>query len=396
MNPPASKRVLVVQDLETAVQLRQVLLNEGYEVVETYTGEQALDIVTRQGIDIAIVEIALAGMDGNELCRQLRALELTRNMPILVLTAKNEVNDKVQAFQAGADDYLIKPFQTQELVYRLRGLLGRPIKHFEAPSKDTARGQIFALFGTKGGVGRTTIGVNLAVALQRRTKKKVVIFDADFFFGDIALHLNLPPAHTILDLVKSIDELDEEMVDQVLAQHSSGVRALISPRNPEEVDLITAAHIERLLDFLAATHDYVIVDCQTSYDERTLMSLGKADVILLIIRPEVGSVKNMAVFSELAAKLDLSFEKKIRIVLNRAGSKSGIGPKEIERIFRRQIAFRVPSGGNHVVVSVNRGVPLMIERPNHPFSVQVMNIADHLIRNTPPAAGHSTTAPVPK
>ena len=382
--PAPLKRILVMQDNATVALLRQALIQEGYELLETTSVEQALTWVRESPVDMAIIEMALANINGLELARQLRTEDSTRRMVILMLTFRTELEGKVAAFESGADEYLIKPVQGQELVYRIRLLLGRATRPREVGTQQIKRGRIVAFFGTKGGVGRTTIGVNLSVALQRRLRARTVLFDADFFFGDIALHLNLSPSRTILDLVQRIDQLDQELVERVLTQHPSGVRVLLSPRNPEDVESIDPSHIERLLDYFVTCYDYVIVDCQTSYDERTLMILEKADAILLVIKPEVGCVKNMAVFSELAAKLGLSFDKKIHIVLNRAGSKSGIAPKEIERIFRRQIEFQIGSGGNAVVMSVNRGVPLMVEHPNHAFALQVAQIADYLGRNLPP------------
>ncbi len=383
MNPNEKINILVVQDGATSDQLRQLLEHEGYFILEAPTGEQALNLTSQYAIDLAIVESELPGMDGYALCRHLRQNSATHDVPLLMLSFKSEITDKVAGFEAGIDDYLGKPFQAPELVHRVRVLLARRGKRARPDTFGPKRGKAIALFGTKGGVGRTTIGVNLAVALQRRTQGKTILFDADFFFGDIALHLNIPPAHTIIDLIERIDQLDGEVLEQVLVPHASGLCVLLSPRNPEDVESISPSHLARLIDLMTTYYDYVVVDCQAIYDERTLVLLEKADAILLVIKPEVGCVKNMAVFSELAAKLGLSFDKKVHIVLNRAGSKSGIGPKEIERIFRRQIAFQIASGGNAVVVSVNRGVPLMIEHPNHPFSLQVQQVADYLIKTLP-------------
>ncbi len=383
MNPSDRINILIVQDSATAQQLQALLQQEGYFVVEATTAAQALGMTAQYPIDLAIVEAELPGTDGYTLCRQLRQNTATQDVPILMLSFKSEITDKVAGFEAGVDDYLTKPFQSPELVHRVRVLLSRHGKRTRVGTFGPKRGRVIALFGTKGGVGRTTIGVNLAVALRQRTQAKTVLFDADFFFGDIALHLNIPPSHSIIDLIDRIDQLDEEVLDQVLIPHASGLCVLLSPRNPEDVDSISPSHLARLVDLMAASYDYVVIDCQAIYDERTLVLLEKSDAILLVIKPEVGCVKNMAVFSELAAKLGLPFDKKIQIVLNRAGSKSGIGPKEIERIFRRQIAFQIASGGNAVVVSVNRGVPLVIEHPNHPFSLQVLQVADYLIKNTP-------------
>lgn len=387
MSQNSKGQILVVQDNASLPLLRQLLTDVGYQVLEAKSGEEALALLAQNSVDLAIVEIDLPGMDGYTLCRQLRQQDKTREMPVMMLAFRGHINDKVAGFEAGVDDFLTKPYESQELVYRLKILLARKGKRLDMPAPEPTHGRVIALFGTKGGVGRTTIGVNLAVSLQRRSKCKVVLFDADFFFGDIALHLGLSPSHSILDLINRIDEVDEEVLDQVLVQHPSGLRVLLSPRDPEDVEFITPSHVARILDKLATIYDYIIVDCQAIYDERTLQILERADAIMLLIKPEVGCVKNMAVFSELAAKLKLSFDKKIYIVLNRAGSKSGIGSKEIERIFRRQISFQVGSGGNAVVLSVNRGVPLVVEQPNHPFSLQVTQMADYFLKTMPPLDG---------
>jgi pilus assembly protein CpaE len=340
------KRILIVQDKATSEHLRQVLTSEGYEVFEASTDEEAFNEVLRHAPDLAIVEAGLPGFSGYGFCRRVRANEATSDLPLLMLTTKGEIADKVAGYEAGVDDYVTKPFVAQEMGYRVRILIQRKPRHVEQPLEPTGQGRVIALFGTKGGVGRTTIAVNLAVTLQRRTGARVLLFDADFFFGDMALHLNLPPSHTILDLVEHIDELDQEFVEQVLIPHVSGVRVLSSPRSPERVESITAGHVQRLLEWFTRAYDYIIVDCQSSYDERMLVILERADAILLVIKPEVGCVKNMAVFSELAARLGFPFER-IHIVLNRSGTGSGIDAKEIERIFRRRIAFHIGSGGFH-------------------------------------------------
>jgi pilus assembly protein CpaE len=388
MTPNIRKRILIVQDRAGAEQLRQLLNSEGYELFDARTEDDAFEEVLRRAPDLAIIELDLPNFDGLTFCRRVRQDEATRDLPILVLTSKVEIADKVAGYEAGIDDYITKPFAIQELVYRIRILIQHKPRRIEPHLEPQGRGRVIALFGTKGGVGRTTVAVNLAVAIQRRTSARVLLFDADFFFGDLALHLNLPPSHTIMDLVEHIDALDPDFVDQVLITHNSGVRVLVSPRSPEDVESITAGHVQRLLEIFTRVYDYVIVDCQGSYDERTLVILERADAILLVVKPEVGCVKNMAVFSELAIKLGFPFEK-IHIILNRAGTGSGIDAKEIERIFRRRIAFQIGSGGRSVVVSVNRGVPLTIEQPNNSFSIRVGQIADYLIRSLPLLEGAS-------
>lgn len=376
------KRILIVQDKTTTEQLSQILGNENYELFEATLGSDIRNDLARYAPDLVILEAELPGFDGLDFSRQVRQSERSSDLRLLMLTSKSDIKDKMAGYEAGIDDYLTKPFLPQELEFRIKILVERSPRKVEPSKEPVERGRVVALFGTKGGVGRTTIAVNLSVALRRRSGARVMLFDADFFFGDLALHLNLSPSHTIVDLIDHIDQLDSDLIEQVMIRHPSGIDVLISPRSPENVESITVNHIQRLLEAFARIYDYIIIDCQSSYDERMLWVLEKADAILLVVKPEVGCVKNMAVFSELAAKLGFPIEK-IHIVLNRSGTASGIDAKEIERIFRRQIAFHISSGGRSVVVSVNRGIPLAIEHPNHAFSLQVGQIADFLVKNLP-------------
>lgn len=380
MNSNLKQRILLAQDFQTLESLGQFLREYGYETIAVSSGEQALERAAVEHIDLVVTEMNLPGLDGIALCRKLRQNASTRHVPILGLSWRSELADKVAGFEAGMDDYITKPFQHQELVYRLKVLATRASNR-AGPPEPGRRGRLIALFGTKGGVGRTTIGVNLAVALHQHTQKRVVLFDADFFFGDIALHLGLKPSPTIVDLARNIDHLDAELMAQVLHKHASGLRVLLAPREPESVETIVPTHLSQLLNALVSNNDYVLVDCQAIYDERTMAILEKADEILLVIKPEMGCVKNLAVFAELDAKLGLHLDKKIRVILNRAGTQSGIAANDIERFFKRPINFNVPSGGNAVVQSVNRGMPLIVSQPRHAFSRQVWQIADHIAKS---------------
>jgi pilus assembly protein CpaE len=376
-------RILLVDNNPVSNDLvRLTLGGEGIEVLQVQTAEEAFAKAVGQLPDVAIVEAVLPGMDGYALSRNLRQNEVTKNLPILMLSSKGEIADKVAGFDAGVDDYLTKPFEPTELLVRVRRLLARGKMATAAEAQGPKRGRIIAVFGTKGGVGKTTLSVNLAVALQRKTKARVALMDADFFFGDIALHLNLPPTSTVVDLVERIDQLDPELVERVMITHSSGVRVLLGPTQPEEAEKVTAAHVERLLDALSELYNFVIVDCHPNYDDRNLVILEKADDIMFVVRPELGPLKNMGVFLNLVIKLALPLSK-IHIVLNRAGSRSGIEVEQIEQTFRRRIAFRMMSGGRTVVLSVNRGVPLMMEKPNHPLSKQISGMADYLSKQSP-------------
>ncbi len=376
----SQKRILVVDDDASIMQLlRLILSNEGYEVTATGNGEEAYEIALRQNPDLAILDVMMPVLDGYALCRKLRQNASTRFLPIIMLTAHGDVADRIKGFEAGADDFLIKPFEPKELTYRVRNLLARSQAVAKAPSTERPRGNVVAIFGAKGGVGKTTIAVNLAITLKRKTAKSVVLFDADLSFGDIGVQLNLPIVRSVLDLIEHADEIDGELVEQVLVPHRSGIRVLLSPYNRERGELVNGDHIRKIVAALISAYDYIVVDCHSTYDERTLNVLEHSNVVLLVVTPEIGPLMNTSYFMEIADKLGLDLGK-IQIILNRSNSNVGIEAIEIERSLRQRIDFRIASGGTQVVQSVNQGNPISLTQPNHPFALQIGQIADALLK----------------
>lgn len=388
MKPPT---LLIVDDDDAVAEMLEVMLrNAGYEVRRAASGEEALQQIYKAPPDALICDVLLPGIDGYTLCKRVRQHPLTKTLPILMLTAQGDISAKIAGFEAGANDYLAKPFEPPELVYRVKNLLARAAS--EAPSAPLRRGKIIAVFGAKGGVGKTTMAVSLALAIRLRTRQRVIIVDADLTFGNIAVHLNIAPTRSIVDIVRSGDEIEREMVNQVLLPHPSGLQALLAPPRPEEAELVSPDHITRILDLLAVSADYVVVDCQTSYDDRTLSVFDRADHVLLVITPEIGPLKNTSLFLNLANQLGIN-PNAISVVLNRANSGVGIGVGEIERVLRRKINFHVISGGQPVVTSVNRGMPLILDQPKHPFVQQMLYLGDQLVKQLGGAPAPQTTAP---
>lgn len=379
--------ILVVDDDPTIGKLLELVLDDtGFDVIVAVNGEEGFARARAQTPDLAILDVMLPGMDGYMLCRKLRENAPTQLMPILMLTAQAETRDKLAGFNAGADDYLTKPFEPKELVYRVKALLAR--SHALAPidPKLARRGLVWAVFGAKGGVGKTTVAVNLAVALAKHHETRVALMDADFSFGDVGAHLNLSPARTILDLAPRVDDMDDALLAKVMMRHESNVRVLLGPYRPEDAERIAPDALKKILTQLTETFDYVIADCASNYDERTLTLLENADQILMVCTPEMGPVKNTSTFIALAQQLEIPLHK-IQIVLNRANSDVGIAAPEIERALQKTIPMRLMSGGRPVVLSVNRGTPIVMEQPQHPFSQQILRIAE-LLQTTTSASAH--------
>ncbi len=382
MSPLVQKRILTATNDPTLFKLLNLLFtSEGHQVAQAISAAETLDKSAALKPHMVVIDDSLPNANSTDLCRRLRQRIAARDQAILVISSKTDFDDKIAALEAGADEYLTKPFDSKELAYRVKNLLAHVEASADARVEPKRHGRVIAFFGTKGGVGKTTLAVNTAVALNQKSGGRVLIFDADFFFGDVGVHLNMPPTRSFSDLIEHIDRLDSELVEQVVLPHASGIRVLLSPFRPEKAELITPEHVKQLLAYLADQYDYVVVDCHAAYDERTLSILDRADEIMLVVTPEVGPIKNTSVFLDIAEKLGLSLDK-IHIILNRSNSDVGIAVQEIERSFKHRVQFSIVSGGRPVVLSVNHGQPLGIVKPDHPVYQEISRLADWIIKNS--------------
>jgi pilus assembly protein CpaE len=380
----ARKRILIACDEpETNDLLLATLQKEGYESLDAATADEAFARVMQEAPNLTIIDMTSPSLDGQVLYRRLRAEATLSLMPILMLAMEEDLTDRLGALRPDLDDYVTKPLRPQALVYRIKHLLARVHLPPRQTSEPLTRGRIIAFCSNKGGVGKTLLSVNLAVALRQRTGKRVAIVDGDFFYGNVGTYLGVPPVRSIMDLIAVVDELDVEIADRVLIRHSSGIRVLLSPPRPDQAAEITPDHLRRLLEFLSTIYDYIVVDCQTVIDSRLMPALELASDIMLVCTPEMGCLKNMRVLLDQFVDVGIDL-KKMHVVLNRAATNVEIEVKDIEQAFKQKVAFSLSSGGRSVVLSINRGVPLIMEQPKHPISQQIMHMADYFLLQAPP------------
>jgi pilus assembly protein CpaE len=381
----ARKRVLIVCDQpETTDLLLVTLRKEGYDCLDAASADEAFTRVMQEAPNLTIIDVTSPSLDGHVLYRRLRAetAPSLAVMPILILANEEDLTERLGALRPDLDDYVTKPFRPQELAYRVKHLLARVHLPPRQSGEPLTRGRIIAFCSNKGGVGKTMLSVNLAVALRQRTGKRVAVVDGDFFYGNVGTYLGVPPVRSIMDLIALVDELDVEIADRVLIRHASGVRVLLSPFRPDQAAEITPDNIQRVLEFLSTIYDYIVVDCQTVIDNRLMPALELATDIMLVVTPEMGCLKNMRILLDQFVDVGIDL-KKMHVVLNRAATNVEIEVKDIEQAFKQKVAFSLSSGGRPVVLSINRGVPLIMEQPKHPISQQIMHMADYFLLQAP-------------
>ncbi|RYU09621.1 AAA family ATPase [Nocardioides iriomotensis] len=257
-------------------------------------------------------------------------------------------------------------------------------------------GQLITVFSPKGGVGKTTLAVNLGIALADKGSKSVCVVDLDLGFGDIAITLQLIPARTMADAVHFESGLDFSVLEPLLTPHGSGISALVAPVQPDAKDSIPAVLVGRILSMLKANFDFVVVDTAPTFDEFVLSAFDETDELLLVTTLDVPTLKNVKIAVE---TLDLlNFPKSRRhLVLNRADDKVGLSAEEVESTLAMKIEVAIPTS-SQVANATNSGEPITSALPKHPVSQAVTRLAQSFEQKAEetPASAPKSRAAAPK
>lgn len=307
-------------------------------------------------------------------------LSAGRHVASLLITSSLTTDLMRQALKSGVSDMLSIDVSPEQL----RAAIGEILKEPErapgatASDADRTRGRVITVFSTKGGVGKTVIATNLAVALAKMGKATVIV-DLDLQFGDVAIMMRAEPAKTLLGAAQASDRLDQKMLEGYLTEHSSGLKMLLAPVRPEDAEAITAGRIGRVLDMLVSMFDYVVVDTAAALDDVVLAALDASERIIAVTQMDVASVKNTRISLQKLKQLGYDGDR-VEVLLNRADSKVFLQPDEVERAIGSKIRYRLPSD-QLVPRSVNKGSPLVIEAPKCAVSRVVSQTALHLIES---------------
>jgi pilus assembly protein CpaE len=384
-------RVLVVDDIpETRDHLTKLL---GFEsdidvVGAASSGREAVDMAVRLSPDVVLMDINMPDMDGIAATEQLTAT--APGVAVVMMSVQGEADYLRRSMLAGAREFLVKPFSSDELTSSIRQVSARerdkatrlqtvPVSAGGGAGAAGADGRepglVVAVFSPKGGVGRTTLAVNLAVAAASELGKRVAIMDGSFQFGDVGVLLNLNPrGKSIADLIPELDAGETDSVDSFLIDHTAGIRVLLAPPTPETAEMITAAGVKRVLEALRMNHDLVVVDCTAFFNDTTLAILDSADIILTMLSLEITSIKNMRLFLEVSEQLGYE-NGKVRLVLNRADSALGIRVADVEHSIGRKVDETIVSDGRSVVYALNRGVPFFLSNREAQVSQDILRLA---------------------
>jgi pilus assembly protein CpaE len=339
---------------------------------------------TGGGLPAASFDLAVIDCDlGAELARSIySALQTQGAVPVLLILGDGM--DVPEGLGAKADELALKPVPPDALVYRLQALLIRSGRHLPSQTGQwesseglqvapIGEGHAVSIFAPKGGVGKTTIAVNMAVALRQQTRSEVLLLDADVGVGNVTSVLDVPYRMGLADLADSPpEEWTDAAFDACVSTHAaSGVRVLTWGTDPGESERVSVDLLLAALRWAKHHHSYVLIDNHPGYDDRTMAMLAVANEIFLVVTPEVGALRNSAQFLELARELGLG--NVIKVIVNRANH--GIRVEDMASSLGLPVAATVVSNGPKAVIASNEGNPVILKFPKEKIADDLHGVA---------------------
>jgi pilus assembly protein CpaE len=353
---------------------------------EALDGASAIKKTEQLLPDIVIIEAGIPVVDGISATENITLAH--PEVGVVVIGTESDSESLRKAMMAGARDYFIKEqLSTHDLAEAVRRLYltekTRLASFASVRMEDKQQKykvpQLITVFGAKGGAGKTTLAVNLAVLIAQESKKKVALIDLDLQFGDVAVYLNLKPRRTIAELVQERNHWDMQLLNNYLIPHSSGIKVMAAPLRPEDADLIIPEQVEKILTLLRQNFDYVIVDSPPYFSDTILTALDMSNQIVLIMSMDLPSVKNLKLSLNLLDSLHHS--GKTKLVINRASLNFGIDIRDVEKTIDFLAAEEIPSDGPTVVGAANKGMPFVLSHPQTDVSKAVMRIVKMIMED---------------
>jgi len=295
------------------------------------------------------------------------------DMAIFVSSETATTDLIMSAMRAGAQEFLVRPIDSNEL----KKAVEKVLKTKEQVKAVPASGTIIAVFSKKGGLGVTTLAVNLGVALSQGAQKKAALVDLDLQLGDVSSFLNLSPDYNILDACNEDGGIDAVKLQSCMTRHDSGVFVLAEPKNPAESENISSSQINQILRHLRSMFSYVVVDTPHVFDSKTLQVFELSDHIIVVVVPNISSIR--ATKKTLGALKDLGYTRdKVRVVVNRVGKKDPIKSDQIEKTLHYPVSWVVPNDYAVVIEAINTGYPLVSQKGNSNVAKSIWELANDI------------------
>jgi pilus assembly protein CpaE len=328
------------------------------------------DVVAQTHPDIGLVCIDADPQKGLDLVRKITSA--STDCAMLVVSSSNDGGQILQALRAGAKEFLTQPVRIEDLL----GALGRISERRFGGGENKPRGcQVIAVAGAIGGVGTTSLAVNLGCALAQNPKNSVALVDLDLCLGDADVFLDSIPDYTLVDVAQNVTRLDFTLLKRSLTKHSSGLYLLPRPVRLEDVHLITSDDLQRVIGLMKATFTHLVLDLSKGYSAIDMIALEMSHHILLMAQLDLPCLRNvvrlMMSFNEMEG-----FAEKVKIIINRVGLDTGhITQKKAVETIGKEIFWQLPNDYRAMIEARNNGVPLREQAPKAAITHSIAQLA---------------------
>ncbi len=379
-----SEKILIVDDdLDTLRLVGLMLQRQGYQISAATNGQQGLDKAFEEDPDLILLDVMMPDMDGYEVTRRLRQNPATVSTPILMFTAKTQLDDKVVGFEVGVNDYLTKPTHPSELQARVKALLARIAEKKPATSsaKEGGQGYVIGVLAPRGGLGVTTLTVNLAAGLLNRSKSDVIVAEMLPGQGAMALDMGLTASTGLVDLlsINKISDFTNDKVRESLTHHASGLKFLLASDRPRDMHLISqVANYEATLSSLTNIVRFVLLDLGVGIQPFAQKILPDCNEVLIVLEGSPNTIIHTKALIDDIASMGVN-KKNINVVLNnRIRSDTQLPSSQVQNKLDHEIISTLTPAPELFVQATRMQTPAILCQPDSLTTRQINKLVDYI------------------
>jgi pilus assembly protein CpaE len=391
----AIRTILIDHDLVALDMLRHSL--EVYENIQVLAETDSLiygyEMIRQNAPELAFIDLSQSFEKGLETVQRISSYF---KKTFIVISSDDLSKEQVlQCMRAGAREFLTRPFSRDDI----KALMDSNQKLLQTSlQEEDSSGRILTLFSNKGGLGKTTLAVNLALALSEVVQKPVALVDLNLQLGDITTFLDVSPKETIIDIAKNISRVDATYLENSLAEYRQGkghLYILADPMYAEEAEEITSTQINKVLTVLRSVFSYVVVDTTTSFDSKTLTALDIADSICLVSMVNLPNIRSTQRILTLFERLSYPAEK-VKLLINRYVPDEEITIEDVEDTLEKKVYWQIPNNYNVVMTAINRGIPIQSVPNSDKLTKNFLDLAYKLTGRIEQMSSGIVVQPAPK
>jgi CheY-like chemotaxis protein/MinD-like ATPase involved in chromosome partitioning or flagellar assembly len=375
----AEKILIIDDDIDTLKLVGLMLQKQGYTIVAASNGPQGLEQAERENPDLILLDVMMPEMDGYEVTKRLRANPLTTNTPILMFTAKTQLDDKVTGFEAGADDYLTKPTHPSELHAHVKALLARTSKGklSTTPLPTDIPALTIGVLAPRGGQGVSTVAVNLGHALRMATKADVIVAELRPGMGSIGPDMGDPNPKALTDLLTgNVGEMTRQKVKEDLYVHETGLRLLFGSTQPKDASLVNSlGPMEALVNRLTFLTPYLILDLGAGLTPLVQKMISFCNLVFVLAEPVPNAVSHSKMLMDDIADLGISRQCIKVVVVNRIRSDTQINMSQLEELLGQAPVVAITPAPELMYMSARGKTTAIAARPDSLTAQQFNKLA---------------------